>query len=161
MAKAYIGIGSNLGDKQKNISRAVKLLNKKCKILNKSSLYETEPIGFKNQYWFLNCAVGVQTELSPQKLLSFLKSIENSMGRINFMKNGPRIIDLDIIFYGNKIINTSNLIIPHPRLHERLFVLRPLKEIYPELVHPIYKKSVKELMEYVKNKEVVKLHQRA
>lgn len=145
MVKVYIGLGSNLGDKGENLKKAVDLLKEKCKILKSSSLYETEPVGYKEQGWFLNCAIEIKTNLNPQELLEFLLLIEKRLGRVRAIKNGPRTIDLDILFYDNKIINENNLIVPHPRLHERAFVLEPLNEICPNFVHPVLKKSINKL----------------
>ena len=145
MVNAYIGIGSNLGNKEENIKKAVDLLKDKCKILKVSSLYKTEPVGYKNQDWFLNCAVKMNTNLEPKELLYFLKSIEKKLKRVKTIKNGPRTIDLDILFYGNYIIKTKNLTIPHPRFHKRAFVLKPLKELCPSIIHPVLKKNVREL----------------
>lgn len=158
MTNAYIGIGSNLGDKEKNIKKAIDLVKDKCRILKVSSLYETEPVGYKKQDWFLNCVIKIKTETKPKELFAFLKSIEKKLGRIKIIKNGPRIIDLDVLFYGNKIIKTRNLVVPHPRLHKRAFVLEPLEEICNGLVHPVLKKSIKELKSALKSKEWVKLH---
>ena len=157
MVKAYIGIGSNLGNKEENIRKAISLIKGKCKILKISSLYETEPIGHKEQDWFLNCAIEIGTKLKPQELLEFLLSIEKNLGRVRTIKNGPRTIDLDILFYGNKTINEDNLIVPHPRLHERLFILEPLKEICPNFVHTVLNKSIDELYSLVDKSEIVKL----
>lgn len=157
MIKVFIGIGSNLGNKEENIRKAIELTKEKCKILKISSLYETEPVGYKEQDWFLNCAVEIVTELNPHELLKFLLLIEKILGRIRTIKNSPRTIDLDILFYGDKIINENNLIVPHPRLHERLFVLEPLKEICPHFIHPVFNKSVNELHSLVNKLEVVKL----
>ena len=151
MDEIFIGIGSNLGDKEKNIRKAISLLKERCKILKLSSLYETEPVGYKNQNWFLNCAVQIKTGLKPQELLKFILSIENKLGRIRAIKNGPRTIDLDILFYGNKIIKTKNLAIPHPRLHKRLFVLKPLADICPDFVHPVLNKSIDKLRLAIRN----------
>mgnify|MGYP001615144372 FL=1 len=145
MPVVYIGIGSNLGDKKENIRTSIELIKEKCKIIKVSSLYETEPIGYKNQDMFLNCAIKAETELKPLELLGFLQSIEKKIGRIRTIKNGPRTIDLDILFYNKKIINKEKLIVPHPRLHERLFVLGPLKEISPYFVHPALKETIKDL----------------
>ena len=141
----FIGIGSNIWNKEENIRKAIGSIKEKCKILRISSLYETEPIGYKKQNWFLNCAIEIETEFEPLELLNFLQSIEKKMGRVKTIKNGPRIIDLDILFYDNKVINEKGLAVPHPRLHERLFVLEPLKEIAPEFVHPVLNKSIKEI----------------
>jgi len=141
----YIGIGSNLGNRGKNMEEAITLLKEKCGILKSSSIYETEPVGFKDQYWFFNCVVKVDTNLKPIELLDFLQSIEKRLKRVKTIKNGPRTIDLDILFYGDEIINNGRLIVPHPRLHERLFVLIPLKEIAPDLMHPVLKKTILQL----------------
>ena len=150
MADAFLGIGSNIRDKEENIKKAIGLVREKYKVLKSSSLYETEPVGYKEQDWFLNCAVEIETKLTPLELLDFLKSVEKKLGRANTIKNGPRTIDLDILFYDGLIINEKNLTIPHPRLHERLFVLEPLKEIAPELVHPVLKKSIEEIYKELK-----------
>ena len=158
MINAYIGLGSNLGDKEDNIKKAIGLMKEKCKILEVSSLYKTEPVGYKNQDWFLNCTVEIKINFRPHELLTFLKSIEKKLGRVKTIKNGPRTIDLDILFYGNEVIKTNNLTIPHPRLHERLFVLEPLKEICPEFVHPILKKNINELIFDLRNTEGVELY---
>lgn len=142
MAIVYIGIGSNLGDREKNINGALNLLKENCKIIKGSSLYETEPVGIKGQDLFLNGVVEIETELSPKELLLFLQSIEKKLKRVRVIKNGPRTIDLDILFYGSKVINEPDLTVPHPRLHERLFVLMPLEEIAPGFIHPALKKSI-------------------
>ena len=155
MADIFIGLGSNLGNKEGNIKKAIDLMKEKCKILKVSSLYETEPVGYKNQDWFLNCALKAKTNLNPKALLKFLKSIENKMLRVKTIKNGPRTIDLDILFYDDKIINENDLIVPHPRMHERLFVLEPLKEICPDIVHPKLKKSITYLKDKLKGRETV------
>ena len=157
MVKVYVGIGSNLGDKENNIKKAIALLKEKCKALKISSLYETEPVGYKAQDLFLNCAASMETGLKPEDLLNFFQSIEKISGKIITIKNGPRTIDLDILFYGNKIIKTKSLTVPHPRLHKRLFVLEPLNELCPELVHPKLKKSIGYLRNNVKSKEAVRI----
>ena len=145
MNTAYLGLGSNIGDKEENIQRAVELIKEKCEVSRQSSFYETEPVGYDNQDWFLNSVIEVKTILAPEELLAFLQSIEQEMGRIKTFKNGPRVIDLDILFYGDQTVKEEHLIIPHPRLHERLFVLEPLHEICPDYIHPIFRKSIKEL----------------
>jgi len=152
MVNVYIGIGSNLGDRLANIDKALSLLSSKCKIIKKSSIHETEPVGYKEQGKFLNGVVSVETELKADELMEFLLDIEKKLGRIREIKNGPRIIDLDILFYGDEVIDSDKLIVPHPKLHERLFVLEPLNEIAPEFIHPVLKKSVKELLSLIKNK---------
>ena len=159
MNTAYLGLGSNIGDKEENIQRAVELIKEKCEVSRQSSFYETEPVGYDNQDWFLNSVIEVKTILAPEELLAFLQSIEQEMGRIKTFKNGPRVIDLDILFYGDQTVKEEHLIIPHPRLHERLFVLEPLHEICPDYIHPIFKKSVKELyINVAKQKKVRKLY---
>ncbi len=145
MTIVFLGLGSNLGDKKENLKRAINLLEEKCKILKLSNLYKTEPVDYKKQDWFLNCVVKIGTELNAKKLLIFLQSIEKKLKRVKTIKNGPRTIDIDILFYDNKIINKPDLIVPHPRLHKRLFVLQPLKELCPDFIHPVLKKNVKEL----------------
>jgi len=153
----YIGLGSNLGDRLANIRKAIELMRKEgIEIIDKSSVYETEPVGYKEQGWFLNSAVKGKTELSPRRLWKRLEKIEKSMGREREVKWGPRIIDLDILFYGNKILNGKELQIPHSELHKRRFVLVPLREIAPKLVHPICKKTVSELLRDLKDNSQVK-----
>jgi 2-amino-4-hydroxy-6-hydroxymethyldihydropteridine diphosphokinase len=153
---AYIGLGSNLGNKEENIRRAIDLLKNKCKILKISPLYKTEPIGYKKQDWFLNCAVKIETSLKPRELLSFLKSIEKRMKRKRTIH--PRTIDLDILFYGEKVLKEKDLIVPHPRLHERLFVLKPLYDICPDFVHPSLKKSIAETLSSLPNTQYVEFY---
>ena len=157
MVKVYIGIGSNLGDKENNIKKAIALLKEKCKALKISSLYETEPVGYKAQDWFLNCAVSLETDLKPEELLKFFQFIEKTLGRARIIKNGPRTIDLDILFYGNNMIKTKSLKVPHPRLHKRRFVLEPLNELCPKLMHPKLKKRIGYLRDNLKSKEAVRI----
>jgi 2-amino-4-hydroxy-6-hydroxymethyldihydropteridine diphosphokinase len=157
MIIAYIGIGSNLGDRFINLSTAIDLLNEKCGVGKVSSVYETEPVGFDDQPFFLNCVAEISTKLTPHRLLEELKGIERKMGRINTFLNSPRTIDLDILFYGEEIIESQELIIPHPRLQERAFVLVPLNEIAPNFIHPVLRKTINRLLdELVKIKEVKK-----
>ncbi len=135
MAKCFIGVGSNLGDREKNIRIAINLFKKaKINILKKSHLIETKPVGGPKQGKFLNGVLEVETTLEPQKLLKTIKLIEQKLGRVKTVKNGPRTIDIDILLYENKVLKTPQLIIPHPRMHERNFVIKPLKEIAPEIV---------------------------
>lgn len=150
MAIAYIGIGSNLGNRQKNCLRAIELLQKKDIIVTKrSSLYETEPWGVKDQPRFINMAVEIDTSLEPKKLLTILKNIEKELGREKSSKWGPRTIDLDILLFDDIILNKDNLKIPHPLMHERDFVLRPLCEIAPDIYHPLLKIRMHELMQKI------------
>ncbi|MES2014636.1 MAG: 2-amino-4-hydroxy-6-hydroxymethyldihydropteridine diphosphokinase [Patescibacteria group bacterium] len=145
MAKAYVGIGSNKGDARAHIHKALEELKKIGTILSISSLYKTEPVGFAEQEWFLNCALLLETELSPKALLTAFKRIEKELGRTPSIKNGPREIDIDLLLYGETIIHTEVLTVPHSRMHERSFVLLPLSEIAPNVIHPIFKKTVAEL----------------
>ena len=143
----FLGLGSNIGDKEEHIRTALTSLNNICNVRRTSHLYLTEPVGYTEQDWFLNCVVKVETDLDPKKLLSSIKSIERNMGRTKTEKKGPRIIDIDILFYGDHIIKTKDLVIPHPLMHERLFVLQPMMDINPDFVHPVLKKSIRELYE--------------
>ena len=153
MAIAYIGIGSNLGNRQENCLRAIELLQKKGIIVTKrSSLYETEPWGVKDQPRFINMAVEIDTSLKPKELLKILKNIEKELGREKSSKWGPRIIDLDILLFDDIILNEDNLKIPHPLMQERDFVLRPLCEIAPDIYHPLLKMRMYELMQKIHRK---------
>lgn len=134
--KIYIGLGTNIGNRQHNLETALNEISEFSTITKKSSIYETEPMGFKPQPDFLNMVIEIDSELTPSELIIKLQEIEHKMGRIREMKNGPRIIDLDILLYNDLVINHPNLIIPHPRLFERQFVLKPLSEIAPKIIHP-------------------------
>lgn len=142
MKKVILGIGSNLGNKKQNIEKALNLIKEKTKIIKTSNLYVTEPVGYLNQNMFLNGVLILNTILKPLELLNFLKSIEKKLKRIKTFKNGPRTIDLDILYYEDKIIKQKDLIIPHPRLYERSFVLKPLNEIDPEFIDPVLKINI-------------------
>ena len=146
MRDVYLGLGSNLGNKSANIGRAVELLAEISQFHQVSSLFKTEPVGNLDQDWFLNCVVEIETALEPRQLLAAALAIEKKLKRVRKIKNGPRTIDIDILFYGRRVVNESGLAIPHPRLHQRLFVLAPLEEICPNFVHPVLMKSVKELL---------------
>lgn len=158
LKRIYIGIGSNLGDRLKNIKEAVKLLKKirSIKITAQSSIYETEPAGYKNQPEFLNCVLEVKTNLSCEALLKVLQNIEKKLHRKRTIKWGPRSIDLDILIYGNTVIRRKNLIIPHAQMHKREFVLMPLLEIAPSIVHPVKKRTIFELYKKLSKKHKVK-----
>ena len=153
---SYLGIGSNLGDRRANIEKSIELLKSISRIsIKKISLsYETPASGGpKNQPKFLNAAAKIQTTLTPLDLLVELKNIESSLKRKHSVHWGPRTIDLDILFYDDLVFLNSSLSIPHPLLHKRVFVLRPLADIAPDLVHPQYKRRVKDLLEGFKNNE--------
>lgn len=162
MAHIFLSLGSNLGDRPLNIARAIKELKKAVKFSASSSFYQTEPIGNKNQPWFLNMALGGETEKSPQELLELIKEIERLAGRnVNDPDSSaaPRPIDIDILFYGDVMLSMSkddDLTIPHPRLHLRRFVLEPLTEIAPDFTHPILHKSIKELLKDCTDHSIVR-----
>jgi 2-amino-4-hydroxy-6-hydroxymethyldihydropteridine pyrophosphokinase len=151
LAIVYLCLGSNLGQREKNLSQALMLLSPKVNLEKISSIYETEPIGYKEQPFFLNMICRIATDLSAEELLHLVKAIENKMGRVPTFLNSPRPIDIDILFYDDHIIKTQNLTIPHPRLTDRAFVIIPLAEIAPELVHPELGKSIAELARNMKD----------
>ncbi|MDD9953652.1 MAG: 2-amino-4-hydroxy-6-hydroxymethyldihydropteridine diphosphokinase [Candidatus Woesearchaeota archaeon] len=138
MHSVFLGLGSNVGDREQHISDALTLLPVK----QVSALYETSPVYNEEQDWFLNCAVEITTELSPQALMQELLKIEAQLGRTRTAKNGPRIIDIDILLYDDLILDEEGLKIPHPGITERLFVLEPLNELCPEKKHPVLKKHI-------------------
>lgn len=154
MSKIFLSLGTNLGNKEDNLKRAISLLSEKVKILKSSSYYETEPVGYKDQPWFLNMVIEGETDLSPKELIRFTQSIECEMKRIKTIINGPRIIDVDILLYDDEKIEIENLIIPHPRMLQRAFVMFPLYEIAPELV--IFGESIKDIMENFKAEKIYK-----
>lgn len=154
---AYIGIGSNLGDKIANCERAISeiLIIDRHRLISKSSLYHTKPIGYTTQDWFVNGVIKIETDLEPFDLHKVLKTIEQKLGRQKTFPGGPRVIDLDLLFFDDRRIETEELQVPHPRLHERQFVLLPLLEIDPNLTHPIFKRTVEELLNEIKEDQGV------
>jgi 2-amino-4-hydroxy-6-hydroxymethyldihydropteridine diphosphokinase len=142
---AYLSLGSNLGDRAANLNAAIARLRTLGKVLQVSSLYETEPVEFTAQPWFLNCAVELDTEKTPEGLMAGVLEIEQQMGRTRTQKKGPRSIDIDILLFGNLTVDTKGLTIPHPALHERRFVLEPLAEIASGVRHPALKRTIREL----------------
>ncbi len=156
---SFVGVGSNLGNPIGNCLRVVELISSlgEVKVLRRSSLYRTEPVGFSEQDPFVNCVIEARTTFSAHFLLKSLRQIENDMGRIRAEKWGPRTIDLDILFYGQNIISDETLLIPHPELHKRRFVLVPLCEIAPDFIHPAFGVSVKELLDGLEDRSGVKI----
>ncbi len=149
MEKAAIGIGANLGDSVRICLDAIETLRNypAVNILGVSSLFRTKPVGYAEQNWFVNAAVLCETALGPQQLLDFLLELEKSFGRVRTLRWGPRTLDLDIIFFGSRRIDQPGLKIPHPLMHERLFVLAPLAEVEPEWVHPALGLSVNQMLD--------------
>jgi 2-amino-4-hydroxy-6-hydroxymethyldihydropteridine diphosphokinase len=142
----YLALGSNLGDRLANLKQAIAALTPQMDVKAKSQVYETPPWGYEDQPKFLNQVIKAKTYLEPEPLLKHLKRLELALGRKESFPNGPRLIDMDILFYDDLVVNSPSIVIPHPRLHERGFVLLPLMDIDPELVHPVSKKSVKEMV---------------
>ena len=159
MAKAYLSLGSNLGDRLSNLKMAIMKMEESDSItlLELSPVYESEPVGKKDQSWFLNTVALAETSLEPLSLLDYLLEIEKSMGRQREIKWGPRNVDLDILLYDDLIIDSDRLILPHPQMHKRRFVLLPLVRINPELMHPLLKKTVKVLLRECPDSSSVKL----
>ena len=143
----YLSLGSNLGDREANLANAIARLRQLGEVVAVSSFYETEPMEFAAQPWFLNCAVALKTELMPKQFLSKMLSIERELGRRRTQPKGPRTIDLDILLFGNSVIHTPQLDVPHPAMHQRRFVLEPLTEIAPDVRHPVFKRTARELRE--------------
>jgi len=147
---AYIGAGSNMGDKLLNCQNGISALTTTRNVVEKvwSRFYKTEPVDYKNQDWFVNVVVKVETTLAPFELLKRLKSIEREAGRVDgAIRFGPRVLDLDIILYDDLVTNSSELVVPHPRMHKRRFVLKPICDIDPTIVHPVLKKEMQALLD--------------
>ena len=157
MYAAYIGFGSNIGDRLVHIQNAIHALSKTEGItLQKiSSLYKTDPVGYEKQAQFLNGVAVIQTSLSPLSLLHTLKDIETTIGRKHRMRWGPREIDLDILIYGDLCVQTEKLVVPHPEMHLRGFVLVPLAELAPDLEHPVFQESIQTLLNHLENSKSV------
>ncbi len=149
---AYIAVGSNLGDKRKNCTRGIDTLEEiqEITVTDRARFYKTAPMDYTDQDWFVNTAVRIDTGLSPEDLLSRLKKIEQEIGRKRGgIRFGPRVLDLDIIFYDDLVLQTRTLDIPHPRMHKRRFVLRPICDIDPSAMHPTLESPVSDLLEAI------------
>jgi 2-amino-4-hydroxy-6-hydroxymethyldihydropteridine diphosphokinase len=152
---AYIALGTNLGDRLANLRAAIESMPPKVEVLAESHIYETPPWGYEDQPAFLNMVVKAETGLEPEFLLKYLKQIEVELGREQSVRWGPRLIDLDILFYDDLVVDTPPLVIPHPRLHERAFVLVPLMDLASELVHPVFHKRVNEFTAEIDTEGIV------
>jgi 2-amino-4-hydroxy-6-hydroxymethyldihydropteridine diphosphokinase len=141
-AIAYLSLGSNLGNREQNLREAIRRASAFGRIVAVSSFYETEPVEFTDQPWFLNCVIALETMAQPAQLMAELLRIEHVMGRQRVVKKGPRSIDIDILLFGDAVVNTPELTVPHPEMTRRRFVLEPLAEIAPELLHPVLQKTV-------------------
>jgi 2-amino-4-hydroxy-6-hydroxymethyldihydropteridine diphosphokinase len=152
----HLSLGSNVGNRERNLQEAIRRLGTAGRVTSVSSVYETEPVEFTEQAWFLNCAAALETDQSPENLMPALLHIEQELGRQRTRKKGPRIIDIDILLFGDLVANTPNLTIPHPGMHQRRFVLEPLNEIAPDARHPVLKKYIRELLDELPAGQVVR-----
>ena len=148
MKTIYLGLGSNIGDREANLAEAVGRLGAAdLKVIRGSPIYETEPVDYTDQRWFLNQVVEAETTLFPVMLLSRVGRIERELGRVRTVPKGPRIIDIDILLYGRTVVRRADLEIPHPRMGERRFVLAPLADLAPELMHPVTHQTIRRMLE--------------
>ncbi len=152
---AYLGLGSNLGDREDNLRRALSLLGERGEVTSLSSVYETEPWGYAEQPSFLNMACGFRTSLSPRGLLALAQDVEARLGRVPTVRYGPRTMDVDILLYGDLVVDTPELRIPHPGIPERAFVLAPLVEIAPDAEHPVLRRAIGAMLEDAPGRETV------
>ena len=158
MKNVYLSLGSNLGDRDSHLAQAMERLEAAgIHIVRRSSIYETEPQDRRDQPWFLNLVLEVETDLPPMDLLAQIQKIEKELGRERNVPRGPRTIDIDVLFYGSLVISTPQLEIPHPRLALRRFVLEPLAELSPNLVHPVIRKTVFALLPNTAS-QLVRIH---
>jgi 2-amino-4-hydroxy-6-hydroxymethyldihydropteridine diphosphokinase len=152
----YLSLGSNLGDREANLREAIAQLKGGGSVRSFSAIYETQPVDLPNQPWFLNCVVELETGKTPRELLTFALTIEAAMGRLRFRDKGSRKIDIDVLLFGNRIVDEPSLKIPHPAMHERRFVLEPLTEIAPNVRHPVLGTTVSELLAALPEGQIVR-----
>lgn len=152
----YLSLGSNVGHRETHLRGAINRLESAGRVISVSSFYETEPVEVTTQAWFLNCAVQIETTKRPEELMTFILGIEREMGRQRMQNKGPRTIDIDILLFGNTVVNSLKLTVPHPAMHERRFVLQPLAEIAPEAQHPVFKKAVREMLDALPTGQTVR-----
>jgi len=155
-ALVYLSLGSNVGDREIQLRDALGRLAANGRVVAISSFYETEPVEFTDQAWFLNCVVALETTETPEQLMMALLQIEQQMGRRRIQKKGPRAIDIDILLFDEAILDSPALTIPHPAMHQRRFVLEPLAEIAPEVRHPVLEKTIRELLEALPAGQIVR-----
>jgi 2-amino-4-hydroxy-6-hydroxymethyldihydropteridine diphosphokinase len=152
----YLSLGSNVGDREAQLRDAENRLAQLGRLIAVSSFYETEPVEFTRQPWFLNCAVAIETSSTPEDLMASILRIEEEMGRRRLQNKGPRSIDIDILLFADAIVQSSELTIPHPAMHQRRFVLEPLAEIAPQALHPMSKKTIHELLDELPDGQTVR-----
>ncbi len=156
MHRAFVSVGSNLGDKIENCKKGISelLADGRSVLVRSSSFYRTSPVDYKDQDWFVNLVVEIKTTLNPFDLLERIKGVEKAMGRkTSTVRFGPRVLDLDIIFFDDQVIQTDTLEIPHPRMHKRRFVLKPICDIEPSMMHPLLGKDMRSLLASLQNSE--------
>jgi 2-amino-4-hydroxy-6-hydroxymethyldihydropteridine diphosphokinase len=159
MKRIYLSLGSNMGEREENLRAAIAALEAAgVHVLRVSRVYETEPVDYRDQAWFLNLVVEAETALFPMQLLARIGRVERELGRVRNVPKGPRTIDIDILFYGTAVVKTARLEIPHPRIAERRFVLAPLAELAPELRDPVTRRSVRDMLRDAPNAAVRLLH---
>ncbi len=152
----YLSLGSNIGDREEHLRDAIARLQREGRVVAIASFYETEPVEFTEQAWFLNCAAALETSATPEQLMADLLEIEQEMGRHRVQNKGPRVIDIDILLFSDKILESATLTVPHPAMHLRRFVLEPLAEIAPGVRHPKLKKTIRELRDALPAGQIVR-----
>ena len=157
---AYLSLGSNIGNREENLREAIQRIESVGRVLSVSFVYETQPVEFTDQAWFLNCAVALETSCTPTQLMERLLEIERAMGRERILKKGPRIIDIDILLFGDAIVNTPGLKIPHPAMEQRRFVLVPLAQIARTAMHPVLGKTIQQLLHELPKGQIVRKFER-